>query len=154
MAIKRKKQNTTWISKKDIDRKWYIVDIQGETLGRTATRIAEVLTGKDKVKQVPNMDVGDYVIVINTDKLAVSDKKKLKQKLYFSHSGYPGGGKFKNLERMLNKDSRKVVQLAVSGMLPKNKLRKRYLTRLKLYKGKEHKHEAQKPEKIKLDIKT
>jgi large subunit ribosomal protein L13 len=151
MAIRKQKQKTSWVTEDDIDRKWYVVDIQEQFLGRAATRIASLLTGKDKVKNAPNMDVGDFVIVLNTDKLKVSSKKKLKQKLYFSHSGYPGGVKFKNLERMMKTDSRKVVRHAVSGMLPKNKLRKNCLARLKLYKGEEHKHEAQQPKKVNLD---
>lgn len=130
------------------DRKWHIIDAKGETLGRLATKIAVVLKGKNKVSIVPHLDNGDYVIVTNCDKFNVTGKK-LADKMYYRHTGYLGGLKEISLENMLIKKPTKALELAVSGMLPKNKLRKGMISRLKLFTGDEHTFTAQKPEILK-----
>ncbi len=131
----------------DIKRKWYIVDASGKTLGRLATLIANVLRGKHKPYFQPDMDVGDFVIVVNADKITYTGKKDT-DKLYQFYSGYPGGLKVRNLKWMLENKPEEVIRLAVKRMLPKNKLQKRYMKRLKVYRGSEHKHHAQNPEPI------
>lgn len=129
-------------------RNWYIIDAKGETLGRLATKIAVILKGKNKASYVPHLDNGDYVIVTNCDKFNVSGKK-LTDKMYYRHTGYLGGLKEISLEDLLNKKPLKALEFAVSGMLPKNKLRKGMLSRLKLFTWDEHTFVAQKPELIK-----
>lgn len=131
----------------DVTRKWYIVDASEIPLGRMSTQIAKLLIGKDKTTFTHNIDVGDYVIVVNASKLVVTGKK-LNQKMYYSHSGYPGGLKEWNLTEQMEKDPTKVIYKAVRNMLPVNKLRPERLLRLKIYADDQHKHEAQKPEKI------
>ena len=128
-----------------VERKWYVVDATGYTLGRLASEVAKVLRGKNKPVFTPHVDTGDYVIVVNADKIKVTGKK-LDQKIYYHHSDYVGGMKETTLREMLAKKPEKVVELAVKGMLPKNTLGKWELERLKVYKGSEHKHQAQKPE--------
>ncbi len=130
------------------ERKWYIIDAEGETLGRLATKIAVILRGKNKASFVPHLDNGDYVIVTNCDKFKVTGKK-MSDKMYYTHSGYLGGLKEMNLETILTKKPHKALELAISGMLPKNKLRKGMLARLKLFTESEHTFVAQKPELIK-----
>ncbi|NVP18092.1 50S ribosomal protein L13 [Candidatus Gracilibacteria bacterium] len=130
------------------ERKWYVIDAQDQTLGRLATKIAVILKGKNKASFAPHIDNGDYVIVTNCDKFAVTGKK-LTDKMYYRHSGYLGGLKEISLEDLLEKKPTKALELAVSGMLPKNKLRKEMLSRLKLFTGVEHTYVAQKPELIK-----
>lgn len=130
------------------ERKWYIIDAEGETLGRLATKIAVILKGKNKVSYVPHLDNGDYVVVTNCDKFSVSGKK-LSDKMYHRHTGYLGGLKSISLENLLNKKPTKALEFAVSGMLPKNKLRKDMLSRLKLFTWVEHSFTAQQPEIIK-----
>lgn len=124
---------------KDIVRQWHLVDLSGQTLGRAATSIATLLIGKHKPTYTSHLDVGDFVVVINSDQLVVTGRK-LDQKLYQHHSGYPGGFKERTLKEKLAKDSTKVVELAVRGMLPKNKLQALRLRRLKVYSGKDHPH--------------
>ena len=131
----------------DVTRKWYIIDASEIPLGRMSTQIAKLLIGKDKTTFTHNIDVGDYVVVINAGKLVVTGKK-LNQKMYYSHSGYPGGLKEWNLTEQMEKDPTKVIYKAVRNMLPVNKLRPERLLRLKIYVDDQHKHEAQKPEKI------
>ena len=139
---------TTWISgKQDIGRKWYIIDAAGKPLGRLASVVAVYLTGKNRPDYVPNMDMGNFVIIINVDKVAFSGKK-LNDKELVSYSGYPSGLKRRRVKDLLNVNPKRVVLHAVKGMLPKNKLLRNYLNRLKLYTGSEHKHQAQQPEKI------
>ena len=133
----------------DVTRKWYVVDASEVTLGRLSTRVATLLTGKDKPQFTHHIDTGDYVIVINSDKLVVTGKK-LTDKKYYRHSGFPGGIKEASLADKLAKDSTEVILHSIRGMLPVNKLRDGRLARLKIYAGSEHQHEAQKPETISL----
>ena len=128
-----------------IERKWYVVDAQGYTLGRLSSEIAKVLRGKNKAIFTPHLDTGDYVIVINADKVHVTGKK-LDQKIYYKHSDYVGGMKETTLREMLAKKPEKVVELAVKGMLPKGPLGRSMLTKLHVYAGPEQPHAAQKPE--------
>ena len=128
-----------------IDRKWYVVDATDMTLGRLASEIAKVLRGKNKAIFTPHIDTGDYVIVINAEKIAVTGKK-LDQKIYYHHSDYVGGMKETTLREKLAKKPESVIELAVKGMLPKGPLGRQMLTKLHVYAGAEHKHEAQKPE--------
>ena len=128
-----------------IDRKWYVVDATGMTLGRLASEVAKVLRGKNKAIFTPHIDTGDYVIVINAEKIAVTGKK-LDQKIYYHHSDYVGGMKETTLREKLAKKPEAVIELAVKGMLPKGPLGRQMLTKLHVYAGPEHKHEAQKPE--------
>ena len=130
-----------------IDRKWYVVDATGMTLGRLATEVASVLRGKKKPIFTPHIDTGDYVIVINAEKVAVTGKK-LDQKIYYHHSDYVGGMKSTTLREKLNKKPQDVIEHAVRGMLPKGPLGRQMYKKLFVYAGPEHKHAAQKPEKI------
>ncbi|HIY18995.1 MAG TPA: 50S ribosomal protein L13 [Candidatus Blautia avistercoris] len=130
-----------------IERKWYVVDAADCTLGRMASGIAGVLRGKNKPQFTPHVDTGDYVIVVNADKVKVTGKK-LEQKIYYRHSGYVGGMKETTLKEMLDKKPEKVIELAVKGMLPKGPLGRSMLKKLFVYAGPEHKHEAQKPETL------
>ena len=123
-----------------IEHQWHLIDAKDQILGRISTEIARHLTGKDKVEYVPHLDLGDHVVVINAAEVAVTGKKE-KQKIYYRHSGYPGGLKALTLEEVMTKDSRKVISHAVAGMLPKNKLRKQRLKRLRVFVGKEHPYE-------------
>ena len=134
-------------SAKSIDRKWYVVDAEGQTLGRLATVVAATLRGKNKPIFTPFLDTGDYVIVVNADKITVTGKK-LDQKTYFSHSRYIGGVKETTLREMLAKKPEKVVEHAVIGMLPKGPLGRQMAKKLFVYAGAEHKHQAQKPETL------
>jgi len=130
--------------KKDIERKWYLVDAKGKTLGRMAAKIAAILRGKNKTYFVPHMDCGDFVVVINAKDVHVTGLKK-EQKLYITHSGYMGHLKEIQLKQMLEDKPEFVIIQAVAGMIPHNKLRKEVLMKLKVYAGPEHKHEAQNP---------
>ena len=128
-----------------IERKWYVVDAEGMTLGRLASEVAKVLRGKNKAIFTPHIDTGDYVIVVNADKIKVTGKK-MDQKIYYNHSDYVGGMKETTLKEMMAKKPEKVVELAVKGMLPKGPLGREMYTKLFVYAGPEHKHAAQKPE--------
>ena len=128
-----------------IDRKWYVVDATGMTLGRLSSEVAKVLRGKNKPVYTPHIDTGDYVIIINAEKVAVTGKK-LDQKVYYHHSDYVGGMKETTLKEMMAKKPEKVLELAVKGMLPKGPLGRSMIKKLHVYAGPEHKHEAQKPE--------
>ena len=128
-----------------IERKWYVVDADGQTLGRLASEVAKVLRGKNKPQFTPHVDTGDYVIIINAEKVAVTGKK-LDQKVYYHHSDYVGGMKETTLKEMMAKKPEKVLELAVKGMLPKGPLGRSMIKKLHVYAGPEHKHEAQKPE--------
>ena len=128
-----------------IERKWYVVDATGYTLVRLASEVAKVLRGKNKAIFTPHIDTGDYVIVVNADKIKVTGKK-LDQKIYYHHSDYVGGMKETTLREMMNKKPEKVIELAVKGMLPKGPLGRQMYTKLHVYAGPEHNHEAQKPE--------
>ncbi|MBE0433331.1 50S ribosomal protein L13 [candidate division WOR-3 bacterium] len=131
----------------DVKRDWYVVDATGKVLGRLASRIARVLIGKHRPQYTPHIDSGDFVVVVNADKFRVTGKK-MKDKMYYSHSMYPGGLKKINLELMLEKHPERVIYHAISGMLPKNRLRARRLKRLKIYTDASHPHSAQSPKEI------
>ena len=128
----------------EIERKWYLIDADGKILGRLATRIATILRGKHKACFTPNVDTGDHVVVINAGKVAVTGKK-MEKKEYFSHSGFPGSGKKVKLETLMARTPEKVLMMAVRGMLPHTRLGRAMLHKLKVYRGKEHPHSAQKP---------
>ncbi len=142
-------QKTFSLKPADAEHKWYIVDASGQTLGRLATRIATLLNGKNKPTYTPHVVSGDVVVVINAAKVAVTGKK-LTDKIYYSHSGYPGGIKEIALKDLLVKDPTQVITHAVAGMLPKNKLQAYMLKNLKVYAGAEHPHAPQQPETIEL----
>jgi large subunit ribosomal protein L13 len=129
----------------EVQRNWWVVDAEGKNLGRLATEIADVLRGKNKPQYTPHVDTGDFVVVVNAEKIAVTGKK-LTDKLYRRHSGYPGGLKTRTLEQMLEKRPTEVVRKAVKGMMPKSRLAARQLGKLKVYAGPKHPHAAQKPE--------
>ena len=139
--------NTFMASPKTIERKWYVVDAAGLTLGRLASEVAKVLRGKNKPTFTPHMDTGDYVIIVNAEKVIVTGRK-LDQKLYYSHSDYIGGFKSTTLKEMLAKKPDQVLRHAVKGMLPKGPLGNQMLTKLHVYAGPEHPHAAQKPETL------
>ena len=130
-----------------IERKWYVVDADGCTLGRLASGVASVLRGKNKPQFTPHVDTGDYVIIVNADKIKVTGKK-LEQKIYYNHSDYVGGMRETTLKEMLAKKPERVIELAVKGMLPQGPLGRSMYTKLFVYAGPEHKHEAQKPEAL------
>ncbi len=135
--------------KEDVQREWYLVDATGKTLGRLASEIAKILMGKHKPTYTPHVDGGDFVVVVNAEKIHATGKK-LDKKIYYKHTGYPGGLKETTLREMLQKKPEEVIRLAVKGMLPKNKLRDRRMKRLKVYAGPEHPHKAQNPKPLEL----
>ena len=140
----------TYVTKPaEIERKWYVVDADGETLGRLASKIAVILRGKHKPIYSPSVDCGDYVIVLNAEKISVTGRR-LDQKVYYHHSGYPGGIKSITLRNQLERYPTRPVELAVKGMLPKNKLGRKMLKKLKVYAGSEHPHQAQEPVELEL----
>ena len=139
--------NTFMANPDKIERKWYVVDASEYTLGRLASEVAKVLRGKNKPTFTPHIDTGDYVIVVNAEKVKVTGKK-LDQKIYYHHSDYVGGMKETTLKEMLAKKPERVIELAVKGMLPKGPLGRSMYTKLFVYAGPEHKHEAQKPEAL------
>ncbi len=132
-----------------IERKWYVVDATGHTLGRLTSEIAAILRGKNKPVFTPHIDTGDYVIVVNADKIKVTGKKP-EQKIYYRHSDYVGGMKETTLKEMLAKKPEYVIEHAIKGMLPKGPLGRQMMTKLHVYAGSEHKHEAQKPEVLEI----
>lgn len=135
--------------RENIERKWYVIDAEGKILGRLATKVAEILMGKHKPIYTPNVDTGDFVIVVNADKIKVTGKK-LMEKIYYRHSGYLGGLKEETLFSLLNRKPEFVIRHAVWGMLPKNRLGRKMLKKLKVYRGPAHPHQAQKPESIEI----
>jgi large subunit ribosomal protein L13 len=134
----------------EITREWYLVDADGQTLGRLATQIADTLRGKRKPQYTPHVDTGDFVIVVNAEKI-VTTGAKLDQKRYYRHSGYPGGLSSRSLREQLERRPTEVIRSAVKGMLPKNKLGSRQLTKLKIYAGPEHPHGPQNPKPLNLE---
>jgi large subunit ribosomal protein L13 len=128
----------------EITRDWYLVDAEGKTLGRLATQIADRLRGKGKPQYTPHIDTGDFVVVVNADKIAVTGNK-LDSKMYYRHSGYPGGLRVRPLREQLERRPTEVLRKAVKGMLPRNRLAREQLTKLKIYAGPAHPHEAQAP---------
>lgn len=129
----------------EVERKWYVVDAEGKTLGRLATQVATILRGKHKPTYTPHVDTGDFVIILNAEKVVLTGKK-LDQKMYRWHTGYPGGLKERSYRDMMNSKPEKVVMNAVKGMLPKNSLGRQMLKKLRVYRGSEHGHQAQQPE--------
>ncbi len=141
---------TTYMAKaNEVERKWYVVDAAGQTLGRLASEVATLLRGKHKPIFTPHVDTGDYVIIVNADKIQLTGKK-LTDKMYYHHSGYPGGLKQRTAQEMLEKRPEKMIELAVKGMLPKNRLGRRMFKKLFVYRGPEHPHQAQNPETYEL----
>jgi large subunit ribosomal protein L13 len=134
----------------EISREWYLVDADGQTLGRLATLIADTLRGKRKPVFTPHVDTGDFVVVVNAEKIAVTGNK-LDQKMYYRHSGYPGGLKSRSLREQLERRPTEVLRVAVKGMLPKNRLARQQLTKLKIYAGPEHPHASQNPQPLNLE---
>ena len=142
-------QKTFNLKPGEVTRRWYVVDAEGKTLGRLATQIAETLRGKGKPQYTPHVDTGDFVVVVNAEKIAVTGKK-LDDKMYYRHSGYPGGLKSRTLNDMLERRPEEVIRLAVKGMLPRNRLGRKQLTKLKVYAGPDHPHAAQQPQPMAL----
>jgi len=141
----------TYTAKKgEIAREWYLVDADGQTLGRLATQIADMLRGKGKPQYTPHVDTGDFVVVVNAEKIHVTGNK-LDQKRYYRHSGYPGGLRSRTLREQLDRRPTEVLRTAVKGMLPKNRLARQQITKLKIYVGPEHPHEAQAPKPLNLE---
>ena len=128
----------------DRERNWLLVDANGQNLGRLSTQLATLLRGKNKPEYTPHCDVGDFVVVINAEKISVTGKKR-EEKRYYRHSGYPGGIKSRTLNEMLDRRPEEVIRIAVKGMLPRNRLARKQLTKLKVYAGPDHPHVAQKP---------
>ena len=140
----------TFMAKKEnIDRKWWIIDAEDKVVGRLAAKIATILRGKNKTIFTPHVDTGDFVVVINAEKIRFTGRK-LEDKIYYNHSGYMGGIKEINAKKLLDKKPEEVIKRAVKGMLPKNKLGRQMFKKLKIYTGKEHPHFAQQPEKLEL----
>lgn len=137
-------------TKENVERKWYVIDAEGQTLGRLATKAATVLRGKHKVTYTPHIDCGDYVIVVNAEKVVLTGNK-LEDKKYYNHSGYPGGLRERNAATMIEKYPEEMVERAIKGMLPHGRLGRAMGKKLFVYAGSEHKHEAQKPEALKID---
>jgi large subunit ribosomal protein L13 len=138
--------SSTYIAKpQDIERKWYVIDAEGKTLGRLASEAASILRGKNKPVFTPHIDTGDYVIIINAEKVVVTGKKR-KEKIYKRHTGYPGGLREITFEKLQAKKPEEIIRHAVKGMMPKGKLGRQMYKKLKVYAGPEHKHAAQKPE--------
>lgn len=136
----------------EVERTWYVIDAEGKTLGRLATVCANLLRGKTKPNYTPNVDTGDFVIVINADKIQVSGKKET-DKIYYHHTGFPGGLKSISFKDLMEKDPTKAIEKAVKGMLPHNTLGAEQFTKLKVYAGAEHPHAAQKPEVYEMEVK-
>lgn len=135
---------TFMLKKADVERKWYLVDAKNIPLGRLSSQVADILTGKNKPTYTPHIDSGDNVVVINSDQIVLTGKKLIQKKLY-THSGYAGGLKSTEYKTLLENNSEKIIYKAVKGMLPKNKLGKHMFTRLRVFKGEKHDHEAQQP---------
>ena len=141
----------TWNAKNDeIERHWYVVDAEGQTLGRLATRIADTLRGKRKPEYTPHVDTGDFVVVVNAEKIAVTGKKR-EEKIYYRHSGYPGGLRERTLGEELERRPTEVLRKAVKGMLPRNRLARQQINKLKIYAGPVHPHEAQAPKPLEVE---
>ena len=131
----------------EVERRWYVVDADGQTLGRLATRIADTLRGKGKAQYTPHVDTGDFVVVVNAEKVRVTGNK-LDQKRYYRHSGYPGGLRSRTLREQLERRPTEVIRKAVKGMLPRNRLARQQINKLKIYAGPEHPHSPQNPQPL------
>ena len=142
----------TWNAKPgEVERRWFVVDAEGKTLGRLAVPIADTLRGKNKPEYTPHVDTGDFVIVVNAEKIAVTGKK-LDEKIYYRHSGYPGGIRKRTLREQLERRPTEVLRKAVKGMLPRNRLGRAQITKLKIYAGPDHPHEAQAPQQLEVNL--
>ena len=151
MEVKLETQVRTFQAREiDVEKKWFLVDAEGKTLGRLASEVAKILRGKHKPIFTPHVDTGDYVIVINAEKVKV-EGKRAELKSYFSHSGYPGGAKVKYFKDLIKTKPEFVIEHAVKGMIPHNRLGRRIIKKLKIYAGSEHPHSAQKPELLNLN---
>ncbi|HLP45927.1 MAG TPA: 50S ribosomal protein L13 [Candidatus Deferrimicrobium sp.] len=149
--MKLSKNNKTFVPQKDsLERKWWLINAEGVVLGRLASRVANILRGKNKANYTPFFDTGDFVVVVNADKVKLTGHKE-EQKMYYRYSGYMGGMKEISYKHMLAKHPDRILTLAVRGMLPKNRLNRKILKKLKVYAGAEHKHQAQKPETLKVE---
>ncbi len=140
---------TKFFSTDEVDKKWYLVDAKDQVLGRLATKVARIIRGKNKTIFTPNADTGDFVVVINASQIKLTGKREL-LKDYYHYSGYPGGLKIRSFEELMAKKPEFVVESAVKGMLPKNRLGRKLIKKLKIYSGESHPHKAQKPEQISL----
>ncbi|RCK77705.1 MAG: LSU ribosomal protein L13p (L13Ae) [Ignavibacteriae bacterium] len=138
---------TYFFKNEEIQKKWYLVDAEGKTLGRLASRIAHILRGKHKPEFTPNADLGDFVIVVNAEKVKLTGKRA-EQKQYFHYTGYPGGATFESFKELIKTKPEKVIIHAVKGMIPHNRLGRKIIQKLKVYSGPNHPHSAQKPEKL------
>ena len=147
--MKQQIQRTTATTPKDIERRWWLIDARGKTLGRLASEVAPLLRGRDKPYFTPHLDTGDHVIIVNADKIHVTGKR-LDQKIYYRHSGYPGGLKQMNLREMLRRHPTRPLRLAIKGMMPKGPLGRQMLSKLKIYAGADHPHGAQQPQTLEL----
>ncbi len=143
-------QATYQATSQDRERDWHLVDAEGQTLGRLATQIADVLRGKRKPTYTPHVDVGDFVVVVNAEKVVVTGNKR-EDKRYWRHSGYPGGIRYRTLGDLLERRPEEVLRRAVKGMLPRNRLARQQLRKLKIYAGPEHPHQAQQPKKLEIE---
>jgi large subunit ribosomal protein L13 len=143
--VLKQERITRFIKPEDANQKWYVVDAKDQVLGRLAAKVAMVIRGKNKALFTPNMDTGDFVVVINADKVRMTGKRET-QKTYFTHSMYPGGAKIKSFSEVMSKKPEYVFETAVKGMLPKTRLGKKLIKKLKVYAGESHPHSAQKPE--------
>jgi large subunit ribosomal protein L13 len=139
---------TTAVRTQDIEQKWYIMDCSGKTLGRLSVQVANILRGKNKPEYTPNADVGDFVVLVNAKDIKVTGKKT-EDKIYYRHSGYPGGIKQISFKDQLDKDPDKIIRDSVKGMLPKNRLNRQIIKKLKVYSDENHPHEAQNPKELK-----
>ena len=140
---------TSYIKAKEVDKKWHVVDATGKTLGRLSSKVAQILRGKQKVNFTPHMDMGDFVIIVNAEKVLLTGNKE-EQKEYFKHTNYPGGAKTSSLKLVRTKNPEFILKNSVKGMLPHNKLGKKILENLKIYVGENHPHDAQNPSKLEL----
>ena len=140
---------TSYIKAKEVDKKWHVVDATGKTLGRLSSKVAQILRGKQKVNYTPHMDMGDFVIIVNAEKVLLTGNKE-EQKEYFKHTNYPGGAKTSSLKLVRTKNPEFILKNSVKGMLPHNKLGKKILENLKIYVGENHPHDAQNPSKLEL----
>jgi large subunit ribosomal protein L13 len=144
---------TTIPRAEQFDQKWYLLDADGVVLGRLASQVAGILRGKHKPLFTPHLDTGDYVVVVNAEKVKLTGRKSA-QKEYFTHSGYPGGEKFTTFKKMIERHPEKVIEHAVKGMLPRNRLGREMLKKLKIYRGGSHPHRAQNPESLSLPFRA
>ena len=140
---------TKSIKKSEIKKDWWVIDVKGKTLGRVSSKITQILRGKHKVNFTPHMDMGDFVIIVNAEKIKLTGNKA-KEKTYFKHSGYPGGGRDVSISEIKNKYPERILKNSIKGMLPHNRLGKKIFGNLKVYKGSNHPHQSQTPKKLDL----